>query len=461
MATVERRGKSYRITSSCGYDADGTHQRKVRRTWTPEPGMTDRQIKKELERQKVLMDEECRNGCYVDSNIKFKDFAEKWFEDYAKDHLRTRTYTDYRRISKDVYQAIGGVRLIKLQPHHLIEFYKQLEKPGHNQRTSHWHSDKLKDALAAAQMNHTRLKAKTGIAKGTIVKAVNGENVSRRTAQKISDALGISLKKLFSLTPGSGLSPKSIMFYHAFISSVLERAVKWRVIKENPCRYAEPPRVLHKEIVCMDEKEAAHFLECLENESIENRAMFTLFIYTGMRRGELLGLEWEDIDFNTGVISIRRTSQYTVEKGTYTDTTKTERSKRSIHVPSTVLNLLLAQHKSETVKRLSLGDQWQGSKRVFTSAMGANMSVTVPYHRLKILQRKYDLPNVTLHSLRHTNATLLIEQGVDVRTVSGRLGHSQTSTTMNIYAHQLQSADAAAADALDIALAPKKADKHA
>jgi len=461
MASIEKRGNGYRITASCGYDADGTHQRKVRRTWTPEPGMTDRQIKKELERKKVLLDEECKNGCYVDSNMKFKDFAEKWFEDYAKDHLRTRTYTDYRRISKDVYQAIGGIRLNKLQPHHLIEFYKQLEQPGHNQRNSHWNSTKLKNAMSAAQMNHTQLKSKTGIAKDTIIKAVNGKNVSQRTAQKISDALGIKLKKLFSLTPGGGLSPKSIMFYHAFISSVLERAVKWRVIKENPCRYAEPPKIPHQEIVCMDEKEAAHFLECLENESIENRTMFTLFIYTGLRRGELLGLEWEDINFDTGVISIRRTSQYTVEKGTYTDTTKTERSKRSIHVSATVLDLLRAQHRGETAKRLSMGDQWQGSNRVFTSSLGEDMSVTVPYHRLKVLQKKYNLPNVTLHSLRHTNATLLIEQGVDVRTVSGRLGHSQTSTTMNIYVHQLQSADAAAAEALDIALDPKKENERA
>ena len=171
-----------------------------------------------------------------------------------------------------------------------------------------------------------------------------------------------------------------------------------------------------------------------------------------MRRGEALGLEWEDVDFQTGVISIKRTSQYTGALGTFTDETKTEQSKRSLRVPMNVIDVLNAHRVAQNELRLKLGDRWQGSRRIFTNADGSDMSANIPLHRLKSILKKNGLREVSLHSLRHTNATLLIQQGISIRAVSGRLGHSQTSTTMNIYAHQIQSADAAAADALDIAL---------
>ena len=176
-----------------------------------------------------------------------------------------------------------------------------------------------------------------------------------------------------------------------------------------------------------------------------------------MRRGELLGLEWPDVDFDTGVISIRRTSQYGgKELGTYTDGTKTEQSRRSIRVTQHVIDLLKSYKADQAARRLLLGDawavEWAEHPRLFTNQDGRPMSPSTPLNRLRRYLDKLGLPPVSLHSLRHTNATLLIQQGVSVRAVSGRLGHSQTSTTMNIYAHQLQSADAAAAEALDLAL---------
>lgn len=180
-----------------------------------------------------------------------------------------------------------------------------------------------------------------------------------------------------------------------------------------------------------------------------------------MRRGELLGLEWPDVDLEIGIITIRRTSQYGgKELGTYTDDTKTEQSKRSLRVTQNVVDLLKAYKIEQAERRLRLGDAWAGEwaehPRLFTNQDGRPMSPSTPLNRLKRILSRNGLPDVSLHSLRHTNATLLIQQGVSIRAVSGRLGHSQTSTTMNIYAHQLQSADAAAAEALDIALSGGK-----
>ena len=394
MPTIQKRGDTYRIRVSAGYDAAGKQIMKST-TWKPAPGMTPKQIQKELDRQAVLFEEKVKSGRCMDGNIRFQDFAERWFEDYGKEHLRTRTYGEYVRMKERTYQAIGHIRIDKLQPHHLLDFYKQLGEPGMNQRT------------------------------------------------------------------GGGLSPKTILHYHTFISSILERAVKWQMIRENPCHRVDPPKVSRHQITCLNDEEAMRFLACLEEQSLEDKTFFTLALYTGMRRGELLGLEWPDVDLEIGIITIRRTSQYGgKELGTYTDDTTTEQSKRSLRVTQNVVGLLKAYKIEQAERRLRLGDAWAGEwaehPRLFTNQDGRPMSPSTPLNRLKRILSRNGLPDVSLHSLRHTNATLLIQQGVSIRAVSGRLGHSQTSTTMNIYAHQLQSADAAAAEALDIALSGGK-----
>lgn len=395
MATVEKRGSSYRLTASAGYDSSGRQIRKSM-TWKPSPGMTEKQIAKELERQKVLFDEKVKTGQCFDENIRFKEFAEQWFEDYGREHLRERTYLRYQELAERTYAAIGHIRLNKLSPRHLMDFYKQLAEPGQNRRT------------------------------------------------------------------GGGLAPKTIKHYHTFISSVMERAVKWGIVKENPCRRVDAPKADRKQIAYMDDKQARAFLSALAEEPMDYQAIFTTLLLTGMRRGELLGLEWPDIDFESGVIHIRRTSQYGgKEKGVFTDTTKTEQSMRPISVPAELLDLLRQYRAWQAERRLQMGDMWSPEwtehPRLFTSSTGEPMHPDLPYNMLHKMLKRHGMEPVSLHSLRHTNATLLIGSGTDVRTVSGRLGHSQTSTTLNIYAEFLQSADKAASESLaDTLLRGKK-----
>lgn len=129
MATIQKRGNSYKIVVSCGYDLN---YKQIRRsmTWTPALGMTERQIKKELDRQAVLFEERCRTGQVLDGNIKFADFAEKWFTDYAEKQLRPRTVQRYRDMMQRINAAIGHIRVDRLQPHHLMQFYSNLEESG-------------------------------------------------------------------------------------------------------------------------------------------------------------------------------------------------------------------------------------------------------------------------------------------------------------------------------------------
>ena len=394
MPTIQKRGDTYRITVSNGYDAKGKQLRKSM-TWQPAPGMTQKQIEKELDRQAVLFENKVKSGQYMEGNIKFQDFAERWFEDYGKEHLRERTYLRYVELSQRTYAAIGHIRLDRLQPHHLLDFYKQLAEPGQNKRT------------------------------------------------------------------GGGLASKTIKHYHTFISSVMERAVKWKLIADNPCHRVDAPKADKKQIQYLDDKQALQFMDALEKEPLEYQTIFSILLLTGMRRGELLGLEWPDINLDERVIRIRRTSQYAPGAGIYTDTTKTEQSKRPLSIPAELADLLRRYRVEQGERRLRVGDRWSPEwaehPRLFTQWDGKPMHPNAPYQELQKLLQRNGLPKVSLHSLRHTNATLLIRQGTDVRTVSGRLGHSQTSTTLNIYAEFLQSADKAASESIADALLRNRA----
>ena len=121
MATIEKRGDSFRITVSCGYDVTGKQIRR-KTTWTPPPNMTKRQLEKELERQKVIFEEQCRTGQFLDGSITLADFSEKWFKDYAEKNLKEKSLTGYKDILPRIIRALGHIRLAKLQPHHLMEF---------------------------------------------------------------------------------------------------------------------------------------------------------------------------------------------------------------------------------------------------------------------------------------------------------------------------------------------------
>ncbi len=453
MATIQKRGNSYRIRTSAGYDGQGKQIMKSM-TWTPAPGMTEKQIAKELERQKVMFEEQVKTGQYVDSRIKFQDFAEQWFQDYGKEHLRERTFHRYRELSVRTYAAIGHIPLQKLQPQHLLAFYRQLGEEGiRNKAESAIYRGDLREELKTRHWTQASLSQSAGLAPSTVGAAVKGKSISIVSACSIAKVLGKPVESIFTVEKDTTpLSSKTIRHYHTFISSVLERAVKWQLIQNNPCHRIDPPKIDHKEIKFMQEEQLAHFIDCLSQEPIEYQTAFLILILTGMRRGELMGLEWPDIDLAEERITIQRTSQYSPLKGVYTDTTKTERSKRTISIPQELCQTLREYRLWQTEQRVKAGDQWDVSwkdhPRLFCQWNGKPMHPGAPYQELQKYLKRIGLEQMSLHSLRHTNATLLIGAGTDLRTVSGRLGHSQASTTLNIYSHQLKTADKSAAEIL-------------
>lgn len=459
MATIQKRarkdGVSYKIIVSMGYDINNKQIRETM-TWTPEPGMTARQVEKELNRQATLFEERCNNQQVHGGNIKLSDFAEQWFEKYAEKQLKASTVSTYRNFLPRVNTALGHIRLDKLQPRHLISFYENLDEDGIRLDTTYKSRIDFKQLLARRAFTQASFCKQFGIGHGIIESLCAGKNISRSSAEKVSEALDLPISKFLDPVDRGSLSGKTQLHYHRFLSAMLETAVQWQMITSNPCRRVKAPKADTTETAFLDDTQAVELISALDSEPIQYRTIILLLLNTGLRRGEILALQWSDINLNTAVLSVRRNAVYVPGKGVTLDTPKTRSSLRSIKLPQSTVPML-KQYKAWLAEhRLKMGDLWQDHDLVFPSLDGKPMRPDTLTNWFSDFIRRHDLPKVTIHGLRHTNATLLIAAGTNLRTVSGRLGHSQASTTANIYAHAIRSADAAAAEMLGDILSPKK-----
>ena len=454
MASVTKRGNTYTIRVSVGYDGQGKQLRQSM-TWKPPEGMTERQTQKELERLKVEFEQKCLQGQYMDGSVKLSAFFQSWFNDYAKKQLKARTAAEYLRLFSRIDEALGHLRLDKIQPRHLIIFYNNLAEAGVRKDVKFKPRSDFAEYMKKNRLTVSELSRLADVSAATVGSCRKGLNVSEQSAEKITAALNADL---FSpVDENKTLSSTSISKYHTLLSSVFATAVNWQIITSNPCDRVKPPKKHRKEAESLDEFQTAELIKCLDSEPLQYKAMITLLLYSGMRRGELCGLEWSDIDFKNSLISISRASLYLSGRGVFDDTTKNESSKRVIKVPPVVVELLKLHRKEQKAERLKLGDLWTDSGKIFTQHNGKPIHPdTVSAWFVKFLER-HGLPHIPLHGLRHTNASLMIANGMNVRTVSKRLGHSNTSTTVNIYTHAIQSADERAAQILDILLNPKTA----
>ena len=383
MANVTKRGNSYRIKVSCGYDVHGK-QVIQSKSWKPDEGMSARQIEKELQRQIVLFEEECLQGNVI-ATIKFEEFAKQWFKEYADKKLKAQTIRGYHYLEPRIYKALGHLRLDKITPRHVQKFVNELceMKCGNN-----------------------------------------------------------SEKKL---------SSKTVKLHLSLVSTIFDYAIKMQMIKDNPCKNITLPSPDRKERKIYTVEEIKQILELFDSEPIGNFkyvVFFTLALYTGLRRGELLGLEWKDFDWNKGIMTVSRNSLWTKEKGMYTDTPKTESSIRSLKLQPELIDILMRYKDWQNSYIIDLGDKWQVTDRLFTTWNGSPMHVTSPADYLKEFCRRNNIRYCSPHSWRHLNATLMIESGIDVKTVQACLGHSEPTTTMTCYLHSFQSAQAAAMDAV-------------
>lgn len=450
MATIEKRGKSYKIVVSNGYDITGKQIRE-RMTWTPSPGMTPRQIEKELNRQATLFEEHVMCSNTANGNIRLVDFTELFFKNYANTNLKAKSVHNYKERMARTNLALGHIKLKDLKTGHIASFYSNLQEEGiRGKELAHIKID-FSEWMKEHNTNPTALARETGVSVWSFNCLKKGQHIAKKNAETISTALGIPYKELFStsvdLTP---LKPGSIHTYHRVLSAVLSRAVKWGYIRENPASRADLPSIAHRRAAYLDEPDARRLLELLHKEPIKWRTIMTFDLLSGLRRGELAGLRWQDVDPENQTITICQTSNYIPKKGVYVDTPKTATSNRPLRLSRSAFLLLEEYKQWQDTQRQKLGDAWEDKDgRVFTTDSGAPLFPdSISQWFTKFVQRS-GLPKVTVHSLRHTYASLMIAEGTPLVVVSHQLGHAQSSTTANIYAHVIKSAEAKAAQTFD------------
>jgi len=238
-----------------------------------------------------------------------------------------------------------------------------------------------------------------------------------------------------------GLSPSTVIYYHSVLHNALDTAVKWGLVSRNVCDLVTPPRRARFEIKPFTTEQVQSFFAAIRGHKWE--ALFTLALATGMRQGELLGLKWQDINFSTGTLQVRRIltriPSETSGKVYIEAEPKTEKSRRSITVASFALEALSQHRVSQLETKLKAGAFWEEHDYVFCTLVGRHLRPSHVVDEFKKLLKKADLPDIRFHDLRHSAATLLLSLGVHAKVVQEMLGHTQISMTMDIYSHVLPS----------------------
>ena len=394
--SIEKRGKnSYRLVVFKDYDLDGKairHQKTVH---------CKNKSEAQTELAKFLTQVE--SGLVVDGSVPtFAQFVEIWTRDYALKELAPSTYYRYKRMLETrITPYFGHYKLDKIKPTDIMRFYDLLEQ----------------DTQLVRKKNN------------------NGKKTRKP------------------------LSQKTILEHHRLLSAMLHKAVYWQLIISNPAERVQPPKTKKPIRPHYDEDQTRILVDNLEKltgNNIKYRVAILLDIFTGARLGELVGLEWNDIDLKNGIININKSSQYLSQKGVFTKSPKTESSIRDVLIPDFIVSLLEEYKLWYEEQKLICGDFWYESDRLFVQDNGKPIHPSTISKWFEKFVKQIGLPVINFHGLRHTNATLLIAQQVDVATVSARLGHAQITTTYNFYVHPLKSHNKMAGNVLENLLVPSK-----
>ncbi len=249
------------------------------------------------------------------------------------------------------------------------------------------------------------------------------------------------VQQLYTKKLEEGLSPNTVLVIHGMLHKALKSAVRWGILGQNICDRVDVPREVPYEIHPLTVEQAQSFLDAIQGHS--NEVLFILAITTGMRRGEIAGLKWRDIDMEHATLHVQRalTRLPTTRGGGYEEAEpKTEKSRRAVALPDFVVDALRKHRERQEEVKQKAGEYWQEYDYVFCTSLGTHIH---PGHDIleefKKLLKKAGLPDIRFHDLRHSAATMLLGMGVHPKIVQERLGHHDIGTTMNIYSHVLPS----------------------
>lgn len=461
MATIEKitgkTGTTYRISVSGGFDTAGKRIRH-RVTYKPEPGMTARQIQKAVQRAAADFERSIEQGYVLDNKQSFAEYASYVLDLKERDGTKAKTLDRYRELMIRINQAIGHIKLADLRPQHLNAFYKNLMEPGIRLRAG---IATTKIDLAAWLKENKKTRAgiaeAAGVAASTVSAAAQGKPIQETKAEAIAKAMGKKLHDVFTVEQNmEPLADKTILAYHRLISIILTQAEKEMLVPYNAAAKATPPKATKKAPNYFQPETISEILKALEAEPLKWQLITHLLLVTGCRRGEIMGLKWDKVDFKNNRVTIDRALIVSPSKGVYESTTKTS-DIRYLNLPAETMTLL-KQHKREQLRvQIANGDRWIHTGYVFTQDNGDRMNPDSITAWLNDFSKRHSLPHINPHAFRHTVASVLLANGTDIVTVAAQLGHASASTTENFYAHIIEENKARATECIADVLLRKKA----
>jgi integrase len=246
------------------------------------------------------------------------------------------------------------------------------------------------------------------------------------------------------------LSPTTVNNCHRVLKGALQRAVLWKLIPLNPAMGAYPPRVEEREPRVLNPEQIALLLASAERTRLKVPVL--LGLATGMRRGEICGLRWSDVRFDRAAISVRQTLVRVAPGQLEFKPPKTRSGRRSIQLPKLLVEALRKELEKQTEARSVLGKSYNAHDLVVCREDGRPVDPATLYSNFQKLLEKAGLPRMAIHDLRHSHATLLLEEGQHIKVVAERLGHADPGVTMRVYSHVMAHMQQGAADSTESVL---------
>jgi len=334
-------------------------------------GSSEKEVLKKL--QQVQVDIEV--GAYTEpQKMTVGEWLEIWLKDYTM-NIKPSTLSSYaHNVNSHIVPALGSIPLQKLNPHTVQGFYNTLLKSGRIKQKCH--------------------------------------------KKEMPD----------------GLSARSVNFIHTVLHMALRQAIKLSYMRVNPTEACILPRVPKREMTILQGEQIPKFIDAASNHS--HKALFLTLLFTGIRIGEALGLTWDCVDSSNGIIHIRKQLQRERVKGGQLQLVSLKNDKERKLSPPTTLFHVLAEHKQKQDEwQYLLEDLWVQSELVFTNDIGGALDNQGVYNAFKRMLSYNDLPSIRLHDLRHTAATLMLQNGDDYKTLQDALGHHSAGFTLDTYGH--------------------------
>jgi integrase len=269
---------------------------------------------------------------------------------------------------------------------------------------------------------------------------------------KLRDLRPDEIQSFYNAKIESGTSPRSVLIIHAVLHRALNLALRWGLLGRNPAQAVSRPKFKRKEMKTLNDSQVRTLLSA--SKGSRNEALFWLAVTTGMRQGEILGLKWSDLEWANKRLHVQRQLQRLKDGGLVFSEPKSAAGKRAIVLSSTIIVKLREHLNLQQQERQQAGNRWQENDLIFPSTFGTPLDHRNLYRDYKELLKEAGLPDIRFHDLRHTAATLMLQQGVHPKVVQERLGHADISLTLNTYSHVLPSMQEEAAEKMDELLKP-------